>query len=120
MLSLSWTGEQAGVGAGGEAGGPGGSWEGWRDEGHEELQHFSAFSHQHFTEHYFQEESLEVFPLLATAKITDWQLVAWSYLRVPKSSPLPWPANISPLEEFLCTDEFSRRHHMQRFCQSST
>ena len=47
MLSLSWTGEQAGAELVGELGGPGGSWEGWRDE--ESGKNFSTPLPSHFT-----------------------------------------------------------------------
>lgn len=33
-VAPAWTGEPTGMGAGGDAGGPGGSWEGQRDEAH--------------------------------------------------------------------------------------
>lgn len=47
--------------------GPGGFWEGWRDEGYGKDS--STVSCHHITEHYLQQESLEKVPLRDTAVI---------------------------------------------------
>lgn len=100
MLSLSWTGEQAGAELVWESGGPGGSWEGWQDE--ESGKNFSTPPPSHFTTSRVIISSRSLwrcshFWLCCNfSKIANWQVMACYYLRISKA-PLPWPANILPL-----------------------